>query len=57
MSSQHLEQLAEHLGAAEQDGVFSAGYVGGGANACLDLPKQGLKCFGIGLPMTFSVSK
>lgn len=40
------------------NGVFSAGYVaGGGADACLDLPKQGLKCFGIGLPMTFSVSK
>ena len=40
------------------NGVFSAGYVAeGGADACLDLPKQGLKCFGIGLPMSFSVSK
>lgn len=38
-------------------GVFSVGYVGDGANACIDLPKHGLKCFGIGLPMTFSVQK
>jgi hypothetical protein len=39
------------------DGVFSAGYTGDGGNACVNRAKNGVKCVGVGLPMTFQVAK
>lgn len=39
------------------DGIFSAGFTGDGGNACISNMKRGLKCLGIGLPMTMQVGK
>ncbi len=39
------------------EGVFSAGFTGDGGNACISNTKRGIKCVGIGLPMTMQVGK